>query len=342
MARWLILFISTVLLTASMGMGGLEAKDGDAQLGVYLQDLNDELREELGFSEEGVLVIGLVEGASAESAGIKKGDIIVAFNGRSITSTSDLVEAIGETAPGDKIKVIVVSSGEPSKLKVRMGSKIMANKEFVIEPPAKKWMQVYEKNRPWLGVSLQELTPQLVDQLKVEHGVLIVGVAEEGPAEKAGVEAGDVIIAINEEGVENSEDLIGVLLKKKEGDEVKLRTIREGEKKNIAVILENREGEGPGVFEYFLGEEPYKAKSYKYRYLIPPELNKVPRFRQFYTIPEMPKFPDVPRPVPPGTAVDIEKLQEALERYEEEVQELRDEVKSLRKELIKLKKNMNM
>ena len=108
MARW-ILFMAAALFAVP---AHAKPDEGGAQLGVYLQEMNEELRVEHDFDGEGVLVTGLVEGSGAAKVGLQKGDIILFFNNTGVESTQDLVRAIARTSPGDKIPVVVLSGGK--------------------------------------------------------------------------------------------------------------------------------------------------------------------------------------------------------------------------------------
>lgn len=110
---------------------------------------------------------------------------------------------------------------------------------------------------PWLGVTLFPVQPWLARELglKAERGVMIVQIIRDGPADKAGLQGakrilragnaeipvgGDVIVAFEEEATESSEELVRMIRKKRPGDKVELRILRENRFKKVRVVLGER------------------------------------------------------------------------------------------------------
>jgi S1-C subfamily serine protease len=95
----------------------------------------------------------------------------------------------------------------------------------------------------YLGIQPATLTPQVAAQfgLKATKGALVVGVAPSGPADRAGVKPGDVIVGIDDKAVETAEDLLGVLREHKAGDAVRLRISRDGQETDVEATLGNLE-----------------------------------------------------------------------------------------------------
>ncbi|MEA3485327.1 MAG: trypsin-like peptidase domain-containing protein, partial [Candidatus Aerophobetes bacterium] len=96
--------------------------------------------------------------------------------------------------------------------------------------------------RPWLGIYYLSITPQLASRFKlpVEYGIYIVSVAFGGPAHKAGLTEGDIIIKFNNQELKASEDLKSVLSKARIGEKVSLTILRGGKLKAIQLTLEER------------------------------------------------------------------------------------------------------
>lgn len=93
--------------------------------------------------------------------------------------------------------------------------------------------------RPWLGVSIQEINPDIVEtmDLKTSSGVLVSGVSAGSPAEKAGVVPGDVIIAVNGKEVLSSGELVTLIQAARPGASVVLELNRSGQAERISVVL---------------------------------------------------------------------------------------------------------
>jgi serine protease Do len=104
--------------------------------------------------------------------------------------------------------------------------------------------------RGWLGVVIQPVTSELKDKLKLstEKGALVADVVEGGPAEKAGIERGDVIVTFDGKDISESDDLPYIVASTPIGKSVTVEVIRKGERKNIQVeIGELEEEEKPQV-----------------------------------------------------------------------------------------------
>ncbi len=104
--------------------------------------------------------------------------------------------------------------------------------------------------RAWLGVSFQEITPELASHFggSVDGGALVNAVVPEGPAEKAGVQAGDVITAIDETRIREGHDLLRTVLRHGVGERVSLEVRRGDKTKKLTLVTGERPSEdGPRV-----------------------------------------------------------------------------------------------
>jgi serine protease Do len=104
-----------------------------------------------------------------------------------------------------------------------------------------------EVTRPWIGVMIQELTPELAEEFKVKEGVLIGDVMPDTPAEKAGIKRGDVVTAVDGKEVKTPSELRHQILNKKIGQKVMITFIRDRVKKSIPVITVERPKEMPEI-----------------------------------------------------------------------------------------------
>jgi len=93
--------------------------------------------------------------------------------------------------------------------------------------------------RPWLGISVQDLTPEMADQFQVKEkeGVLVAQVHQGTGAEKAGLASGDIIKSVDDKAIKNTNELIKEIQKKKVGQKVKLNVVRDGKPMTIEVPL---------------------------------------------------------------------------------------------------------
>ena len=97
-------------------------------------------------------------------------------------------------------------------------------------------------SQSWLGVGIIDLTPEKADELNLTdvHGVEIAQVAEDGPAEDAGLQPGDVITRFRNERVVGAEHLARLVRETPGGRTVPLEVWRDGEQRNVDVVVQNR------------------------------------------------------------------------------------------------------
>ena len=169
-----------------------------ARLGVVVQEVNQSLADSFKLDKpEGALVASVERGGPADKAGLEPGDVIRKVDGHAVISSGDLPAVIGVAAPGDKIQLEVWRKGSIARIEARLGSAAVKG-----EPVATK-----EDGSPHgrLGLGLRSLKPDELRQAGVESGMLIENVS--GAAESAGVEPGDVLIAVNGTAVRNVEQV---------------------------------------------------------------------------------------------------------------------------------------
>lgn len=167
------------------------------RLGVVIQEVTSDLAESFGLSSpQGALVAGVEAGSPAEKAGVQVSDIILKFDGKPINSSIDLPRLVGSTKPGARSVLTLWRKGEKLDVNVNVGEMADA-KVAAVAPEAK------ESNRAGLAVS--ELTREQKSILKISSGLLVDEAS--GPAARAGIQTGDVIVAINNQAVNTPEEL---------------------------------------------------------------------------------------------------------------------------------------
>ncbi len=170
-------------------------------LGVNIQDVTPELAASLHIKDaKGALVGDVMGDTPAEKAGIKRGDVIVAFNGREIENSHELPSLVAATPVGKEVPVKVVRDGKEVTLRVtvaRMEAK---------EPQEVKTEKASESK--W-GLQFEELTAERSKELgiKAGHGVVITAVRPGSPAADAALRAGDVVLEVNRHPVKTVEDM---------------------------------------------------------------------------------------------------------------------------------------
>ena len=193
-------------------------------LGVGIQELSPDLARSFGLEEKKGAVVSQVLGddSPAAEAGLQAGDVIVAFNGQPVDSDTTLVRLVADVRPGQSVEVEFYRDGELESAQVELGERA-ANAQS--EEPRSQ-----ETERGRLGVSVQDLTPQIASQLgtSTNAGVVLIGVDPAGPAADAGVRRGDIILEANRQAVANVDDLEIQLRSVPPGGDLLLRIERVG------------------------------------------------------------------------------------------------------------------
>jgi serine protease Do len=184
-------------------------------LGVTIQDITPDLAKSFGFkSSKGALVSSVAKGSPAENAGLLRGDVILRFNGKEIENTHILSQLAAATAPNTPVKIDILRNGKSETITLTIGT-MPAEEQKMISP---------KKETNW-GMAVQELTPQLAEQLGLESGttgVVISDIESGSPASEAGLRPGDLIREINRNGIENLDDYRHALKQTKKGDNLLL------------------------------------------------------------------------------------------------------------------------
>ena len=188
--------------------------------GVMIQDITPELKAKLDLgTDEGALVSDVVSGGPAKKAGIKRGDVILQFDGQAIRSSRDLPFLVASTPIGKTVGVVVMRDNQRMNLQVKTEE---LKEEGEAPPPSEA--------RPDLGVQLQEITPEMAINygLSQSSGVIIVQVENGSPAEEAGLAPGDIIVEIDKKPVKDLKTLSGLLAGFTEGHTILFLIDRDG------------------------------------------------------------------------------------------------------------------
>jgi len=169
-------------------------------LGIQLQEVTQDLARSFGLeSPNGALVANVTPGSPADKAGLKTGDVIVAYGDKSIVDSSDLPPLVGATRPGATMPLTVMREGKQRTLDVKLGK--LEDREVKLAANGDGSPQ-----GGTLNVVVSDLTDAQRQQLGVEQGVLVRQVGP-GAAADAGVQPGDVLLQIDGKRVENAEQL---------------------------------------------------------------------------------------------------------------------------------------
>ena len=144
---------------------------------------------------QGALVMEVADRSSAKQAGLKEGDVITSIDGHSISTMSDLQEAISTHKPGDKVRMAVDRKGKAMTIDL-----VLKNSEGNTDA-------VTRIDESSIGAAFLELTDKEMSDLGISYGVKVVGVDRDGKFFRAGIRKGDVILAVNNLRVSKKDDV---------------------------------------------------------------------------------------------------------------------------------------
>lgn len=175
-----------------------KGKVSRGRLGIGVQAINQDLASSFGLqAPNGALVSNVEKNGPADKAGLEPGDVILKFNGQSIDRSSDLPPMVGSIKPGSTVSVEVWRNKQLKKLTVRIDEMQTAQ----ADPAASM-----DSKQARLGVSVRPLTSQELAQTQLKQGLLVEEVGK-GPAANAGIQPGDVILAVNGDQVKSVSQL---------------------------------------------------------------------------------------------------------------------------------------
>jgi serine protease Do len=169
------------------------------RIGALIQNLTEDLAASFGYgSTEGVLIGDVVAGSPASQAGLQTGDIIVEFEGAPVKKAYELRNRVAATTPGTEASLRVFRGGEFLDLTIRIGR--------LEDDPSLTATDNREQVAEDLGITATNLTSELRQQLALkaqDTGVVVTRVAPGSLASAAGIQQGDLIVAIGESKIEN-------------------------------------------------------------------------------------------------------------------------------------------
>ena len=292
-------------------------------LGVGIQEFDEDMMEALDIEKdvEGVLINEIYEGSPAEAAGLMKGDIILTFDGEKATDIKKLVGMVRDSDPGDTVEVTVLRENSEMMLMATLGERQAEDMVWVSPDLAEVGVELLDMladmrvnipeielgmagfaRRGKLGVYVEDLSGGLAEYFEVpdNKGVLVEDIVEDGPADKAGIKPGDVIIRIGDDRVVDTASLVRAVAKTESGEPTRVEIVRKGRRMELAATIEHPE----------IDREALRHK------LLMMEGSTDPEARAFIL-------------------QNLNEKERGL--LEEELEQLREELQELKKELSKLK-----
>ncbi|MBI1874575.1 MAG: PDZ domain-containing protein [Acidobacteria bacterium] len=215
----------------------------------------------------GAIIDEVRPGTPAEKAGLRSGDVVVEFDGERVRSAAQFGRLVRETPSGRAVKMVVVRNGQKATVDITpegrptLGSAMSDIAPAIVgavgdrmsllgrqlelklgnlEKLADLDVMAGKLRRGRLGVTLQELTPQLADYFGTRDGALVTSVAENSPAASAGLKAGDIITAVDDRVVDRVSDVTLAVARARE-EAITIRVVRDKKELTLKATLEPTE-----------------------------------------------------------------------------------------------------
>ena len=189
-------------------------------LGVSIQDLSPELAKSFNIKEQtGALVSGVTENSPADKAGLKRGDLVIELDGKTVADSIGLRNRVSALPPGTKIEIKILRDGKQQSLAATLG-----------EAKDKAEVKKTEYNNVLKGITVQDLATGLRDKMDIPEnltGVVVTDVASDAPSHDL-LQANDVIQEVNRQNIKSTQEYEQVVSKIGEKDGVLLLIYRRG------------------------------------------------------------------------------------------------------------------
>lgn len=190
-------------------------------LGVSIQDVDRNLAESFGLDRpRGALIAQVGRDSPAERAGLKSGDVIVAFDDEPIETSADLPHIVGLIAPGSRVEALLVRDGDEQRVTVEVGA-LASDQVARVDAGVS-----VDGSLQLLGMRVAEAEADTLADLGLSGGVVIEAVAPDSPAAEAGVRDGDILTRLGSRPISRVSDVTAAADDLAPGSSVPARLIR--------------------------------------------------------------------------------------------------------------------
>lgn len=173
-------------------------------LGVLIQDVDRNLAESFGMDQpHGALVSRVMAGSPADKAGLKVGDVIIAFNGRRLLNSSQLPPLVGTSRVDEKATLRVLRDRKEREMSIVVGRLDESETQAEAAPERSAPDEIEQ-----LGLAIIDIDPKVRKELELdESGGALIGKVSPGPAQEAGMRRGDIVLMFDGSDVKNARHL---------------------------------------------------------------------------------------------------------------------------------------
>ncbi len=200
------------------------------RIGVAIDQVTKEVADSIGLGKaQGAMVRSVEAGGPAEKAGVEPGDIITKVDGRSVEKFGDLPRMVGSAKPGSKVMLQVFRRGAYRDVSVTV---VEFEPERAVSAGGREAAKP-QASLGTLGIGVTDLTEAQRRDLKIKSGVRVESV--DGPAAKAGLREGDVLLSIDNTEVTNARQFEALVAKLDKARSVTV-LVRRGETVNFLIV----------------------------------------------------------------------------------------------------------
>ena len=207
------------------------------RIGVTIQELTRELAESFGLSKPaGALISSVEKNGPADKAGIEVSDVILRFDGKPVNSSSDLPRMVAATKPGSKAVIELWRKGESRQVTVVVAE---MHEDGKLAHAAKKLAEDVATAIARLGIAVSELSKEQLQELQISGGLLVEEI-KGSAARAAGLQHGDVLLAIGNTPIRSLNQFNEILKQVPKGKNVALLVRRGDAASYVAIRLDEK------------------------------------------------------------------------------------------------------